>query len=172
VVSATIIVERQEEGHAYHVQRPVYFVSEVLSKSNACYPSVQKLLYAVLINSRKLCHYFDEYKISVVTNYLGYLLLGIGVQNTDIHYLRERKKARIHTIVFGKRTKQFVVHLLVITHVSQLQLGILTLMGMSSFNIRFFIHIAKYKYYRSINWLKKSKPFTSMQFTLFDFAFI
>jgi hypothetical protein len=31
VVSTAIIVERQEDDHAYPVQRPVYFVSEVLS---------------------------------------------------------------------------------------------------------------------------------------------
>jgi hypothetical protein len=31
---------------------------------------VQKLLYAVLITSRKLRHYFQEYSISVVTDYL------------------------------------------------------------------------------------------------------
>jgi hypothetical protein len=35
VVSTAIIVERQEDGHAYPVQRPVYFVSEVLSESKA-----------------------------------------------------------------------------------------------------------------------------------------
>jgi hypothetical protein len=56
VVSTAIIVERQEEGHAYPVQRPVYFVSEVLSESKARYQPVQKLLYAVLITSRKLRH--------------------------------------------------------------------------------------------------------------------
>jgi hypothetical protein len=54
VVSTAIVVERQEDGHAYLVQRPVYFVSEVLSESKACYQPVQKLLYAVLITSRKL----------------------------------------------------------------------------------------------------------------------
>jgi hypothetical protein len=69
VVSTAIIVERQEDGHAYPVQRPVYFVSEVLSESKACYQPVQKLLYAVLITSRKLRHYFQEYSISVVTDY-------------------------------------------------------------------------------------------------------
>jgi dsDNA-binding SOS-regulon protein len=37
VVSTAIIVEQQEEGHACPVQRPVYFVSEVLSESRACY---------------------------------------------------------------------------------------------------------------------------------------
>jgi hypothetical protein len=36
---------------------------------------VQKLLYAVLITSRKLGHYFQEYSISVVTDYpLGDIL--------------------------------------------------------------------------------------------------
>jgi hypothetical protein len=56
VVSTAIIVERQEDGHAYPVQRPVYFVSEVLSDSKAHYQPVQKLLYAVLITSWKLRH--------------------------------------------------------------------------------------------------------------------
>jgi hypothetical protein len=75
VVSTAIVVERQEDGHAYPVQRPVYFVSEVLSESKACYQPVQKLLYAVLITSWKLRHYFQEYSISVVTDYpLGDIL--------------------------------------------------------------------------------------------------
>jgi hypothetical protein len=58
VVSTAIVIERQEYGHAYPVQRPVYFVSEALSKSKAHYQIVRKLLYAVLITSRKLRHYF------------------------------------------------------------------------------------------------------------------
>jgi ribonuclease HI len=75
VVSTAIIVERQEDGHAYLVQCPVYFVSEVLSESKAQYQPVQKLLYAVLITSRKLRHYFQENSISVVTDYpLGDIL--------------------------------------------------------------------------------------------------
>jgi hypothetical protein len=68
VVSTAIIVERQEDGHAYPVQQPVYFVSEVLSESKARYQPVQKLLYATLITSRKLRHYFQEYSITVVTD--------------------------------------------------------------------------------------------------------
>jgi hypothetical protein len=75
VLSTAIVVEQQEDGHAYPVQRPVYFVNEVLSKSKARYQPVQKLLYAVLIISRKLRHYFQEYSISVVTDYpLGDIL--------------------------------------------------------------------------------------------------
>jgi hypothetical protein len=69
VVSTAIVVEQQEDGHAYPVQRPVYFVSEVLSESKACYQLVHTLLYAVLITSRKLRHYFQEYSFSVVTDY-------------------------------------------------------------------------------------------------------
>jgi hypothetical protein len=68
VVSTAIIVKRQEDDHAYPVQRPVYFVSEVLSKSKACYQPVEKLLYVVLITSWKLRHYFQEYSISVVND--------------------------------------------------------------------------------------------------------
>jgi hypothetical protein len=75
MVSTAIVVERQEDGHAYPVQRPVYFVSEVLSQSKARYQPVKKLLYAVLITSRKLRHYFQEYSITIVTDYpLGDIL--------------------------------------------------------------------------------------------------
>jgi hypothetical protein len=54
VVSAAIVVERREEGHALPVQKPVYFISEVLSETKACYPQIQKLLYAVVLTRRKL----------------------------------------------------------------------------------------------------------------------
>jgi hypothetical protein len=33
VINAAIVVEREEEGHAYKVQRSVYYVSEVLTDS-------------------------------------------------------------------------------------------------------------------------------------------
>jgi tagatose-1,6-bisphosphate aldolase len=40
VVNAAIMVEREEEGHVYKVQRPVYYVSEVLTDSKIRYPQV------------------------------------------------------------------------------------------------------------------------------------
>jgi hypothetical protein len=75
VVSATIVVEREEEGRVYKVQRPVYYISEVLSDSKIRYLHVQKLLYALLITSRKLRHYFESQKITVVMDFpLGDIL--------------------------------------------------------------------------------------------------
>ena len=40
VVSTAIIIEREEAGHAYKVQCPIYFISEVLNESKAQYPQV------------------------------------------------------------------------------------------------------------------------------------
>jgi ribonuclease HI/transposase InsO family protein len=69
VVSTVLVVERVEEGHTYPVQHPVYFISEVIRPSKMKYPQVQKLLYAVLLTARKLCHYFDDHKVIVVTGF-------------------------------------------------------------------------------------------------------
>ena len=38
VVSTAIVIEREESGHAYKVQRPVYFISEVLNEPKTRYP--------------------------------------------------------------------------------------------------------------------------------------
>ena len=69
LVSASVVVERQEEGHALPVQRPVYFVSEVLSETKVRYPQIQKLIYAVILARRKLQHYFLGHPIIVVSSF-------------------------------------------------------------------------------------------------------
>jgi hypothetical protein len=79
VVSAVIVVERTKEGHALPVQRPVYYVSEVLSDTKVCYPQVQKLLYAVVLALRKLRHYFEAHPVTVVSSFP----LGEIIQNLD-----------------------------------------------------------------------------------------
>ena len=79
MVSAALVVEREEEGHTLKVQCPVYFISEVLSDSKTRYPQIQKLLYTVLITKRKLRHYFKSHPVTVVTSFL----LGKVVQNQD-----------------------------------------------------------------------------------------
>jgi ribonuclease HI len=69
VVSAAVVVERREEGHTLLIQRPVYFISEVLSKTKICYPQNQKLLYAVILTRQKLRHYFESHPVTVVSSF-------------------------------------------------------------------------------------------------------
>jgi hypothetical protein len=69
VVSAAVVVERREEGHALLIQRPIYFISEVLSETKIRYPQIQKLLYAVILTRRKLQHYFESHPVTMVSSF-------------------------------------------------------------------------------------------------------
>jgi hypothetical protein len=61
-VSATLVQEKQD---GQIKKAPVYFISEVLSLSKKKYIELEKVLYAVLMASRKLRHYFQAYHIIV-----------------------------------------------------------------------------------------------------------
>jgi ribonuclease HI len=58
------LVQEKLKGQAKK-QVPVYFVSEVLGLSKKNYTELEKVLYAVLMASRKLRHYFQAYHIIV-----------------------------------------------------------------------------------------------------------
>jgi hypothetical protein len=62
-VSAALVQEKLEGQNKKQV--PVYFVSEVLSLSKKNYTELEEVLYAVLMASRKLQHYFQAYHIIV-----------------------------------------------------------------------------------------------------------
>jgi ribonuclease HI len=62
-VSAALVQEKQDDQAKKQV--PVYFVSEVLSPSKRNYTELEKVLYDVLMASRKLWHYFQSYHIIV-----------------------------------------------------------------------------------------------------------
>ncbi|KAK1666840.1 hypothetical protein QYE76_054999 [Lolium multiflorum] len=57
--------ERKEEEKI--VQRPVYYLSEVLSLSKQNYPHFQKMTYGVFMAATKLKHYFEEHPMKVVS---------------------------------------------------------------------------------------------------------
>jgi hypothetical protein len=64
--------ELEDSGPAtgvWTVQRPVYYVSEVLHEAKTRYLETHKLLYAVLIASRKLRHYFQAHRVVVVISF-------------------------------------------------------------------------------------------------------
>ena len=50
------------------MQHPVYFVSSLLQGARSRYSGVQKLLFGLLMASRKLRHYFQAMEITIVTH--------------------------------------------------------------------------------------------------------
>jgi hypothetical protein len=74
VVESTTQEDQEPEGSGpatgvRTVQKPVYYVSEVLHEAKTRYLEMHKLLYAVLIKSRKLRHYFQAHRVVVVTSF-------------------------------------------------------------------------------------------------------
>jgi hypothetical protein len=69
VVSVALVVEWEELEYVNKVQRPVYYISKVLSGYEIHYNKVQKLLYVILIMKRKLLHYFKSHLVRVVTSH-------------------------------------------------------------------------------------------------------
>ena len=61
VVSTMLTVEQEEEGKAFKAQRPVYYISEVLTPSKQRYPYYQKLVCGIYLTMKKVAHYFSDH---------------------------------------------------------------------------------------------------------------
>jgi ribonuclease HI len=65
-VSAALIQEQDREGMTR--QCPVYYVSEVLTTSKCNMTELEKIAYVVVMDSRKLRHYFEAFKVRVTSD--------------------------------------------------------------------------------------------------------
>ena len=63
------ITDQQMVPKKKTVQQPVYSVSSLLQGARSRYSGVQKLLFSLLMASRKLRHYFQAHEITVVTRF-------------------------------------------------------------------------------------------------------
>jgi hypothetical protein len=94
VVSAVLVQEKEEEGKFKQI--PVYFASEALSGSKLFYSELEKIAYAVIMTAMKLRHYFEGYRIRVITN-------------QPLNDLFENKEASTRIIKWGAELSEYII---------------------------------------------------------------
>lgn len=63
--SVASILVRDLEGS----QVPVYFISRILRDAKVCYSQIEKLVYALVVSTCKLCAYFESHAVIIYTNH-------------------------------------------------------------------------------------------------------
>ena len=86
VVSAVVVVEREEEGKL--VQRPVYYLSEVLATSKQNYPHYQKMTYGVYM----VLGFGVENKIFLLMRNPSKIYMPCTITRRGLHTLEDRKR--------------------------------------------------------------------------------
>jgi hypothetical protein len=90
-------------GRVWTIQHPVYFISEVLHGAKTRYLEVNKLLYAVLIASRKLHPYCQDHKISVATSNIA--KWAVELAKFELNFIaRHVVKSQVHADFIAKWT--------------------------------------------------------------------
>ena len=67
VVSAALVVKGEEDGHKFPLQKPLYYISTIVTPCKSWYPHYQKIVYTVFMASWKLRRYFQECSITVAS---------------------------------------------------------------------------------------------------------
>jgi hypothetical protein len=99
-VSAALV--REVDGEKEKYQSPVYFVLEALSGSKLLYSELEKIAYAVVMATRKLRHYFEAHRVTVLTDQpLNDLIIN---KKATFRITKWAKELSEHTIDFGKRS--------------------------------------------------------------------
>jgi ribonuclease HI len=99
-VSATLV--REVETEKGKLQSPVYFVSKALAGSKLHYSELEKIAYAVIMTTRKLRHYFEAHKVTVLTDQpLNDLFINKEASSRIAKWATELSEYTIH---FGKRS--------------------------------------------------------------------
>jgi hypothetical protein len=99
-VSAALV--REVDGEKGKHQSPIYFVSEALSGSKLLYSELEKIAYTVVMATRKLRHYFEVHKVTMLTDQpLNDLFINKEASSRIAKWATELSE---HTIDFGKRS--------------------------------------------------------------------
>jgi hypothetical protein len=99
-VSAALV--REVDGEKGKYQSPIYFVSKALSGSKLLYSELEKIADAMLMATRKLKHYFEAHKVTVLTDQpLNDLFINKEASSRIAKWATELSE---HTIDFGKRS--------------------------------------------------------------------